>query len=316
MCVNLHTNSLLDSLVTYILKSGQSVTLMITHENMSLADVELALQWAADEGWNPGLDDASAFFESDKSGFFMVRDKGETVACISVVKQGINSGFLGLYICHPLHRGQGSGWAVWQAGMQYLEGRTIGLDGVPEQQANYQKSGFEFHYRNVRYSGKANGLYSGNELTALLNNSSLVIREPEPGDFNSVLQLDYLVHGINRYTYLQSWLSISPTRKTLICEYKNQLVGFGTIRACINGFKIGPLIAQRTDITHMLVSALANSCSTNELILDVPEPNNAAVDLVESLGLAHTFETARMYRGTAPHYQLQSLFGVTSFELG
>ncbi|MFT6640895.1 MAG: hypothetical protein ACJAUZ_001897, partial [Flavobacteriaceae bacterium] len=113
MCVNLHTNSLLDSLVTYILKSGQSVTLMITHENMSLADVELALQWAADEGWNPGLDDASAFFESDKSGFFMVRDKGETVACISVVKQGINSGFLGLYICHPLHRGQGSGWAVW-----------------------------------------------------------------------------------------------------------------------------------------------------------------------------------------------------------
>jgi hypothetical protein len=289
---------------------------MITLENMSIEDVEIAIQWAADEGWNPGLDDASAFFQADPTGFIMVKDAGKTVACLSVVKQGDDNGFLGLYICPPEHRGQGYGWTAWQAGIDYLQGRTVGLDGVPEQQENYRKSGFEYHYRNIRFSGKADGLYSNSELAALLQRSNLTIRESEPEDWNSLQDLDYLVHGLHRHAYLQSWLTNIPTRKTLICKFEGQLVGFGTIRACVNGFKIGPLIAQRADTAEMLVSALANSYGTDELIVDVPEPNRAAVDIVERLGLTHSFETARMYRGVAPKYQLQSLFAVTSFELG
>ncbi|MFT6302080.1 MAG: ribosomal protein S18 acetylase RimI-like enzyme [Pseudomonadales bacterium] len=283
---------------------------------MSIEDVELVLKWAADEGWNPGLDDASAFFQADPAGFLMVKNNGKTAAGISVVKQGEDNGFLGLYICHPEHRGQGIGWTVWQAGMQYLEGRTIGLDGVPEQQDNYRKSGFEYHYRNVRFSGKASGIYSDAEITALSENSNLLIRMPEPDDLESIQNLDYLVHGLHRHDYLQSWLTNIPTRKTLICKHDNQLVGFGTIRACVDGYKIGPLIAQRADIAQMLISALANSYGTNKLIVDVPEPNSTAVDLVKRLGLTYSFETARMYRGAAPKYQLQMLFGVTSFELG
>lgn len=289
---------------------------MITVEKMTLDDVNYVLQLAADEGWNPGLDDASAFFQADPMGFLMVKNEGKTVACISVIRQGDHHGFLGLYICHPDYRGKGFGWAVWQAGMKYLHGRTIGLDGVPEQQDNYRKSGFEYHYRNIRFAGQANALHSDSELTELLNNSDLTIRKPKKQDMESLQNLDSIVHGLQRHAYLQSWLKDAPSRTTLLCTDKKQLIGYGTIRQCLHGYKVGPLVAQQADIAALLVSGLANCANTNELIVDVPEPNDAAVKLAESLGLSPAFETARMYRGEAPNYQLQQLFGVTSFELG
>lgn len=289
---------------------------MATIESMAIEDVESALQWATDEGWNPGHDDATAFFKSDPSGFLMLRDAGKTLACIAVVKQGQDNAFLGLYICHPQYRGQGYGWTIWQAGVHCLQGRTIGLDGVPEQQGNYINSGFEYHYKNIRFIGKAIGLYSSSELELISSSSNLIVRAAEADDLKSIINLDNVVHGFQREHYLRSWLENTYTRKTLIVKQDTQLVAFGTIRSCVTGFKIGPLIAQRADIAQMLLSALANSYNTDELIVDVPEPNRTAVDLMERLGLTPSFETARMYRGAAPNYQLQPLFGVTSLELG
>jgi hypothetical protein len=51
------------------------------------------------------------------------------------------------------------------------------------------------------------------------------------------------------------------------------------------------------------------------VILDVPEPNEAAMRLAERLGLAQVFETARMYAGPAPALDLNRIYGIPSFEL-
>ena len=37
--------------------------------------------------------------------------------------------------------------------MARLEGRVVGLDGVVDQQANYQRSGFVLAHRNIRFGG-------------------------------------------------------------------------------------------------------------------------------------------------------------------
>ncbi len=37
---------------------------------MTIADLRLALSMAADEGWNPGIDDAKNFYVADPKGFF------------------------------------------------------------------------------------------------------------------------------------------------------------------------------------------------------------------------------------------------------
>ncbi|HOP41772.1 MAG TPA: hypothetical protein PLI53_12085 [Geobacteraceae bacterium] len=43
----------------------------ISIRRMSRDDVRLAVEWAAGEGWNPGVCDADSFYEADPNGFFI-----------------------------------------------------------------------------------------------------------------------------------------------------------------------------------------------------------------------------------------------------
>jgi hypothetical protein len=70
-----------------------------------------------------------------------------------VVRYGGGFGFLGFYMVTPDMRELGIGLATWNAGMEYLGDRVIGLDGVVAQQYNYRKSGFVLHGRNIRHTG-------------------------------------------------------------------------------------------------------------------------------------------------------------------
>ena len=119
--------------------------------------LHLFSDWAASEGWNPGLNDIALYHAIDPNGFFVSEVEGEPVAILSTVKYSPTFGFLGFYIVKPEYRGQGYGLNIWQHSLQYLEGTCIGLDGVVEQQVNYQKSGFTLAYRNIRYRGTGGG---------------------------------------------------------------------------------------------------------------------------------------------------------------
>lgn len=48
---------------------------------MERNDLDLAVEWAALEGWNPGLNVADPFFAADPSGFFMGFLDGRPVSC-------------------------------------------------------------------------------------------------------------------------------------------------------------------------------------------------------------------------------------------
>ena len=74
---------------------------------MSRTDVEFAIRLAADEGWNPGLHDAAAFFDADPEGFLVGILDGRPIGCISAVRYPDRFGFIGLYIVVPEHRGKG-----------------------------------------------------------------------------------------------------------------------------------------------------------------------------------------------------------------
>ena len=63
-------------------------------------EIDLAVDWAAAEGWNPGLADAACFRAQDPTGFLVGRIGDEAVAVISAVKYGASFGFIGFYIYH------------------------------------------------------------------------------------------------------------------------------------------------------------------------------------------------------------------------
>ena len=114
-------------------------------------ELDIMVEWAAKEGWNPGLYDADAFYATDSKGFLIGFLDNEPIACVSAVSYGPDFGFLGFYITKKEFRGRGYGIQVWNKAISYLKTQNIGLDGVVEQQNNYKKSGFELAYNNARY---------------------------------------------------------------------------------------------------------------------------------------------------------------------
>lgn len=95
---------------------------MTTIRLMRPDDLSRVLDWAADEGWNPGLDDAAAFLASDPEGFFVTEADGAPVAAISVVNHSPDFAFLGLYLCQPAWRGRGIGLRLWTHALTHAGG--------------------------------------------------------------------------------------------------------------------------------------------------------------------------------------------------
>lgn len=277
-----------------------------TIKTMNRNEIDIAVEWAAREGWNPGLHDADCYHNADPNGFLIALLSDEPVATISAIKYGHSFGFLGFYIVKPEYRGKGYGIQIWNAGLKYLEGRNIGLDGVVAQQDNYTKSGFKLAYRNIRYEGFGGGPPPENsEIVAL---SSL--------PFETIDSYDRHFFPENRSKFIKSWINQSESYSLGIMQ-NGKLSGYGVIRKCRNGYKIGPLFAENPEFAESLYLALKSKVKPmDSIFLDVPEVNQSAVALAERYNMKVSFETARMYTGDVPDMPLNHLFGVTSFEIG
>ncbi|TAN71449.1 MAG: GNAT family N-acetyltransferase [Methylobacter sp.] len=274
---------------------------------MTRPELDIALAWAKLEGWRPGLYDAEHFYSTDPNGFFIGLLDDEPIGCISGVKYGDDFGFIGFYIVKPEWRNRGFGLQLWQTAMNYLQGRNIGLDGVIEQQHNYQKSGFHIACRHVRYQGAYN-----NEKTA----SVADIVEIDAVPFEQLLHYDSRYFPAPRAGFLQSWIK-QKQGAALALAVENNISGYGVIRACDGGFRIGPLFANSYHDAEQLLGALLNHIPQNsDFFIDIPEPNQDALKLVSGYGMKAVFETARMYTQNNPAIDLNGLFAVTSLELG
>jgi ribosomal protein S18 acetylase RimI-like enzyme len=272
----------------------------------SRTEVDIAIEWAAKEGWNPGLYDRDCYYSGDPDGFLIGVVGGEAVATISAVKYGKTFGFIGFYIVKEEYRNQGYGIQIWNAALKRLEGRNVGLDGVLAQQGNYKKSGFRLAYRNIRYEGIAGGEAPRNGQIVKLSNLP----------FESIESYDRPFFPDVRSSFIQSWINQTDCVALGVME-EGTLTGYGVIRPCRSGYKIGPLFADNSETAETLFLALKSKAKIKEpIFLDTPEVNKAAVSLAERNNMKVVFETARMYKGETPDMPLERIFGVTSFEVG
>jgi len=270
---------------------------------MNRSDIDLAVGWAQDEGWNPGLHDADSFYTADPNGFFISEIQGEAVGCISAVAYTDTYGFMGFYIVRPALRGQGHGMRLWTAALEYMGQRTIGADGVPAMLARYETQGFRCFYRNIRYGGTG----GGNEPAGLCPLDAVSFADLDAYDQRHV--------PAPRTEFLTLWVR-QPGAVVRIALDGNRIVGYGMLRPCLNSFKIGPLFADHADIADVILSALCAHASNSTVYFDTPEPNAAAVAMAVKRDMKPVFETSRIYKGPEPNLPLNTIFGVTTFELG
>ncbi len=208
------------------------------------SEVDIAIEWAAKEGWNPGLHDADCYYSADPNGFLIGLLGNEPIATIFAIKYGNTFGFIGFYIVKKEYRGKGYGIKIWNLGLKYLEGRNVGLDGVIAQQDSYKKSGFKLAHRNIRYKGCGGGNFpEGLEIVKL---STL--------PFDTIDSYDRPFFPANRTQFIKSWIN-QPECIALGIMGGGKLAGYGVMRACRSGFKIGPLFADTPELAESLFLA-------------------------------------------------------------
>ncbi|WP_320175121.1 GNAT family N-acetyltransferase [Maridesulfovibrio sp.] len=280
-----------------------------TIHTMTRDELNWAVDMAANEGWNPGLNDAEAFYAQDPNGFLIGLLNDSPIGCISAVSYGGTFGFIGFYIVAQPHRGKGYGMKLWRAAMEKMQGHVVGLDGVFEQQENYRNSGFDFQYSNIRFEFR-------NTLHTATTQLPAGLIKTAPTMLEEVVSYESKLFPYARETFLSKWLSL-PDSVALVSRSEGLLNGYGVIRKCRSGSKIGPLFADNGEIAELLFQNLCASVDAESLIyLDVPEINAQGLSLAERYGMKKVFGTARMYAGPAPDLDVNRIFGVTTFELG
>ena len=268
-------------------------------------EIAIAVDWAAGEGWNPGLGDAACFSTVDSHGFLVGELDRAPAATISCLNYDSAFAFLGFYIVRPDLRGRGYGLRIWNAAIAHAGARTIGLDGVVAQQQNYRKSGFRLAYANTRYAGL---------ITRISAPPAEVIPLAQV-PFATVEANDARVFPAQRSAFLRAWIS-APGHMARGLVRDGALAAWGVIRPCRRGHKIGPLIADDRAAAEAVFAALVADAGAGEIFLDVPSVNPEAVALAKGYGLSPVFETARMYTGAIRPLLLDRVFGVSTFELG
>jgi len=191
--------------------------------------------------------------------------------------------------------------------MQRLRGHNIGLDDVIAQQSNYNKSGFKLAYRNIRYLG--------NNLPRPAPDKRNIVPLKRVR-FEELVAFDARFFSIPRPRFLEAWSRLADSH-ALAFVRGDRLVGYGIVRRCQQGVKVGPLFAEKEMIADQILLGLSERVPVTEpIFLDIPEVNPLAISLVERYGMTKVFETARMYTGNFPDIEISGVFGVTTFELG
>lgn len=271
--------------------------------NMRRDEVDLALDWAAGEGWNPGVHDAEPFFRADPDGFFVGEIGGEVAATGSLVRYPGDLSFAGFLIVRPDLRGRGLGRQMLSFLMDRGKERSIGADGVAAMLPTYLRKGFRFSHWNRRYGGAGGGSRPAG-LTP--------VSDIEPGELE---RYDAKVFGADRSAFMRPFLEQEGTT-SLAVRRDGGLRGFGAIRPCRAGHKVGPLFADDRAAASSILRGLVSTIPGQEYFLDVPEPNTEGMALARDMGLTERFRTARIYTGRPPSTLLREVFGITSFELG
>jgi GNAT superfamily N-acetyltransferase len=276
---------------------------------MTRDELDTLVEWAANEGWNPGKNDAQIFWNTDPEGFVAAQLGGELVGGGSIVCYGDHFGFMGFFIVRPDHRSQGIGKQLWFHRRDLLISRlqapaVIGMDGVFDMQDFYTHGGFVFCNRDLRFEGVGAATTPADILVDL---SAVSLDE--------VSRYDAAHFPAPRERFLKAWIT-QPNSRALGAVQNGVLRGYGVIRPCRRGFKIGPLFAADSDTAEALFRGLGDIAPGEPIFLDAPENNPLAMALARHHNLREVFGCARMYYGPQPVLPHREIFGVTTFELG
>ncbi len=286
---------------------------MATIRPMTHAEQNLLVDWAAREGWNPGLNDAELFWNLDPQGYLAIELDQKMIGGGAIIKHNDQFGFMGLFIVDVPYRGKKLGTELWYARRDHLLSRlkpngTIGLDAVDAMIPFYAKGGFESFTRHRRFQ------WTADSPPASPTSSDEVV-DLNTIPFDDLLALDAQCFPGSRASFLDAWIH-QPDACALGIMRDGICQGFGVLRRCLVGYKIAPLFARTPDDAELLFNNLLSRAQNEPTTIDMPDNNPYTRQLVDRYRLAEVFGCVRMYLGPVPDLKNEMIYGITTLEVG
>lgn len=280
---------------------------------MQATDFKVINQWCIDEGWNIGLYDSDAYYKIDPLGHFIAKDS-ERVASLSLIKHSPTFFTLGPFIVHKSCRGQGIGEALWNVAMTRMNQEhpeaLIVLYSVSGQVERYKKAGF------VPVCTIQRWYIHSNPSTPLTHSRCTVLTKKLIPALNQYNQRHYFINQALFFELLQK-----PETNGLVFMDDNVIKGFGLIRRCVRGFRIGSLVADTPEIAQSLIAELLVFAQRETIFIDVPDSNPHGISCMNAFHAVRTpqEDTITMIKGTGySNYlnQRKRQYGLFSLEIG
>lgn len=259
---------------------------------MRREELDLAMDWLAREGWNPGLRDGECFWQEDPDGFFIGVLNRIPVVMGALGRMGERHGVIRFVIVHERFRHRGFGRQMMQHLLSQMTGRTIAVEAQDHCLPAYEDAGFRASWRTVRY---------GKTWENVPRQWREVDVQPLAQTTRPLLVYDKNVTTIDRENLLDCWLSRQGSR-AFLSQHGGLVKGYGVVRACRQGYRIGPLFADSPGIAEALFQRLVSVVPPNESIqMDIPDRNKPALALAHKYEMQPLASTTRLYLPEAPN---------------
>jgi ribosomal-protein-alanine N-acetyltransferase len=291
-------------------------------------DIPVITSWARDEGFAPGVGDVAIYHHSDRQGLWVGWLGTTPVGCIAGVRYNDAYGFIGLFLVAPDQRGKGYGVQLWQRALQHLANLPcIGLEAAPDRIHDYAGWGFQPASTTTRWrrigDSAARAGSSGSDrsgpVSIATEGQRLLLLQGADIPQTAVQIFDASREASPRPHFLSQWLGHPSGTVVALVDPAGTCHGFGRIRPCLlkngEGWRIGPLLADRPELAQRLLEALIDR-HPGVVLIDAPGANPNAALLLERLGFQSSSQTLRMYRGTPPSVGLHDVYGLACLELG
>lgn len=283
---------------------------------MDERDLNMVFSWCKEEGWNVGVHDPSLYYRLDPKGHMLFLKNDEPVGAISIIKHRNDFFTLGPFIVKKEYRSLGYGTKIWQQAMKTIEkniqAATIALYSIPTQVDRYQKLGFKPALNTQGWQMK------NQPLTQKKIGSECEIITPDR--ISAISLYDESIFAVSRKTLLSDLITLSSVTGFMLKD-ENGVTGFGIIRPCVDGYRVGPLFANAAENAKKLFLRLLEAVGEEKIVIDMPSDNKNAIMFAQYFSLTPIFngDTNIMFKGEPPENFLKNIdkhYGVFSLEIG
>jgi ribosomal protein S18 acetylase RimI-like enzyme len=286
---------------------------------MEEKDLELVMNWCKGEKWNVGKYDVPAYYALDPKGHFLFLLDKQPVGAISIVRYSAQLFAIGPFIVKNEYRNKGYGAKIWQHAMKLLENNndaTACLYSVPAQISRYANSGFKKNFHIQRWQKNLI-----NNLTSDIEKKTEELKRLDTVSIESVIDYDQSIFSVSRKKLLTTLMQCQNIVGFASTDDTGKVTGFGLIRPCIKGYRIGPLYADHIENAQKLFRTLLARVNNCTVFIDAPS-HNPYIELFTSyFNLARVSEadTVAMFRGEVPASLIENNhknYAVCSLEIG